>query len=258
MGKKIYTWNVNGIRACAKKGFLDWLKKEQPDILCLQETKAHKEQLSPEVATPEGYHTWFASAKKKGYSGVAIYSKKKPKKVTVGLGIPEFDDEGRTLVADYGTFILITSYFPNSQHEGKRLPYKLAYDKALTEYCEKLRQEGKEVIICGDFNAAHTEIDLENPKTNKKSAGFLPEERQWVSEMLALGYVDVYREQYPEENGHYTWWSYRSNARARNVGWRIDYFLTTPKIAKKVKEVTHLTDIMGSDHCPVRLELKGR
>ena len=258
MGKKIYTWNVNGIRACANKGFLEWLEKEKPEILCLQETKAHKEQLTPEVAEPKGYNTWFASAKKKGYSGVALYSKKEPQKVTVGLGLAEFDDEGRTLIADYGQFILITSYFPNSQREGKRLPYKLAYDKALADYCENLRHEGKEVIICGDFNAAHEEIDLANPKSNQKNAGFLPEERQWVTEMLARGYVDVYREQFPGENGHYTWWSYRSNARERNIGWRIDYFLTTPDIAKKIKAVSHLTDIHGSDHCPVRLELKGR
>lgn len=255
---RIVTWNVNGIRACGKKGFLDWLRDESPDAVCLQEIKALPEQVPPELREPEGYHAYWAPAERKGYSGVALFSKKKPEAVELGLGEPEFDCEGRTLIADYGRFVLATSYFPNSQREHARLPYKLAYDAALEARLEAFRAEGREVIVCGDFNAAHEEIDLANPKQNVKNAGFLPEERAWVTHMLELGWQDVFRDRHPGENGHYTWWTYRMNARARNIGWRLDYFLCTPGIAAKVKDVVNLTEVQGSDHCPVRLDLKKR
>lgn len=251
----IVTWNVNGIRACSRKGFLDWLEAEGADIVCLQETKAHPEQLTPELATPEGWHSVFASAQKRGYSGTAIYARELAQGLEIGLGLPEFDDEGRTLVADYGDFVLINSYFPNSQHSHARLPYKLAYDAAILERCDSLRAAGREVIVCGDFNAAHTELDLARPKQNKKNAGFLPEERAWVTQALESGLVDVFRERHPGENGHYSWWSYRANARARNVGWRLDYFLCSPDIAARVTDARILKDVLGSDHCPVRLDL---
>jgi exodeoxyribonuclease-3 len=251
----IVTWNVNGIRACAKKGFLDWLAAEGADIVCLQETKAHPEQLDEELARPEGWHSVFASAEKRGYSGVAIYARHQALALEIGLGIEEFDREGRTIVADYGDFVLINGYFPNSQHSHARLPYKLRYDQAVLERCLALREAGREVIVCGDFNAAHTEIDLARPKANTKNAGFLPQERAWVDEALATGLVDVFRQRHPGEPGHYSWWSYRAGARARNIGWRLDYFLCSPGIAGRALDVRILADVMGSDHCPVRLDL---
>ncbi len=251
----ICTWNVNGIRACHRKGFLDWLKKEQPDLLCLQETKAHPQQLAAELRQPPGYHTWFASAAKKGYAGTALYSRRSPRKVFPGLGIQEFDDEGRTVVADYGHFVIIGGYFPNSQPEGRRLDYKLAYNAAVLERCQELRGQGREVLICGDFNAAHTPIDLFHPKANEKNPGYLPEERAWVTHALSTGLHDIFRERHPGEPGHYTWWSYRARSRDRNIGWRLDYFLVTPGILGHVAQVSHLSGVLGSDHCPVKLLL---
>ncbi len=251
----IVTWNVNGIRACARKGFLDWLAAERPDVVCLQETKAHPEQLEPGLLQPAGWQSWFASATKRGYSGVALYTQKPPLDVQIGLGIPAFDDEGRTIQADLGELVLLGGYFPNSQRSHARLPYRLEYNDAILQRCDQLRAQGREVVICGDFNAAHTPIDLSNPGPNKNNAGFLPEERAWVSEALATGLVDVFRERHPCEKGHHTWWSYRSNARARNVGWRLDYFLCTPGIAARVSDVRILADVIGSDHCPVRLDI---
>lgn len=252
---RIVTWNVNGIRACLKKGFADFLSEESPDVLCLQETKAHPEQVPPEGASPEGYQVYAANAVKRGYSGVWTYSKEEPEQVTIGLDVPEFDDEGRTVVSDHGAFVLVNCYFPNSQRSHARLPYKLRFDARVRDLCEGLRAEGREVVITGDFNACHTHIDLANGKQNEKNAGFLPEERAWVTEMLELGYRDVYRDQYPGEMGHYTWWTYRANARERNIGWRLDYFLVSPGLAEKVEKVEILAQVMGSDHCPVRLVL---
>jgi exodeoxyribonuclease-3 len=252
----IVTWNVNGIRACAKKGFLAWLEGSGADLVCLQETKAHPEQLEPELAAPAGWHTVFASAEKRGYSGVALYARELAQGVEPGLGLEELDREGRTIVADYGDFVLINGYFPNSQHSHARLPYKLRYDAAVLERSQALREAGREVVICGDFNAAHTEIDLARPKANLNNAGFLPEERAWVDQALATGLVDVFRQRHPGEGGHYSWWSYRAGARARNIGWRLDYFLCSPGLAERVSGVTILKDVMGSDHCPVRLDLQ--
>jgi exodeoxyribonuclease-3 len=253
---KICSWNVNGIRACGQKGFLEWVKAENPDIFCIQETKAHKEQVPPEIVEIEGYSSWFASAQKKGYSGTAIYSRIEPESITPGLGIEEFDLEGRTVIGDFGDFVLLGCYFPNSQEKGARLDYKLRYDEAILNKCEEFRAQGKEVIICGDMNAAHTEIDLKNPKTNTKNPGFLPEERAWVTSMLEKGYVDIFRDRHPDEEDLYTWWSYRFKARDKNIGWRIDYFLITPGLVDKVENVSNLTSVMGSDHCPISLELK--
>jgi exodeoxyribonuclease-3 len=252
---RIVTWNVNGIRACLKKGFADFLEQESPDLLCIQETKPHPEQVPPAGASPEGYSVYCASAVKRGYSGVWTYAREEASEVTIGLGEEEFDQEGRTVVTDHGAFVLVNSYYPNSQRSHARLPYKLRYDASVKDLCESLRAEGREVVLTGDFNACHTHIDLENGKANEKNAGFLPEERAWVTEMLDLGYRDVYRDQFPGEKGHYTWWTYRSNARERNIGWRLDYFLVTPGLAEKVRKVEILAKILGSDHCPVRLEL---
>lgn len=250
----ICTWNVNGLRACAKKGFTDWLAAEAPDVLCLQETKARPEQVTPLVSAPKGYRTLFAPAKKPGYSGTAMYTRR-PGTLSAGLDLSDFDDEGRTVIGDFDAFVVLGCYFPNSQPEHGRLPYKLAYDEAVAARCRELRSRGREVVICGDFNAAHTEIDLANPKQNEDNAGFLPEERAWVTAMLDEGWVDVFRERHPGEKGHYTWWTYRSGARARNVGWRLDYFLLSPGLARKVHDVRHLTLVEGSDHCPVRMDL---
>ena len=251
----IVTWNVNDIRACAKKGYLEWLEAEGADIVCLQETKAHPDQLDEELLRPGGWHTAFASAQKRGYSGVAIYAQQEAQGLQIGLGEPEFDDEGRTIVADFGAFVLINGYFPNSQHSHARLPYKLRYDALVLERSQALRAAGREVIICGDFNAAHTELDLARPKANINNAGFLPEERAWVDDALATGLVDVFRQRHPGENGHYSWWSYRMGARGKNIGWRLDYFLCSPGIAGRVQDVRILKDVLGSDHCPVRLDL---
>lgn len=251
---KIISWNVNGIRAVEKKGFLDWLETTSPDILALGETKASPEQLSDELLSPNGYLSYFASAVKKGYSGVAIYSKIAPKK-TQNLGIAEFDDEGRVLIAYFDNFVLINCYFPNSQEKGARLDYKLRFCDAILDKCNELVKAGQNVILCGDYNIAHTEIDLENPKNNEKNPGFLPQERQWMSKFLDSGYCDCFRQKHPNEPKHYTWWSYRFKAREKNVGWRIDYLCVNNGFSKAVKNAKILSDVQGSDHCPVELEI---
>ncbi len=245
----ITSWNVNGIRAAEKKGFLDFLAKNNSDILCVQETKADPSQLSESLLAPPGYYSYWSSAEKKGYSGTAIYSKKELHTQT--MGIPEFDSEGRVIYSDIRTAYLLNAYFPNSQHEGKRLPYKLDFCNAILKLCNKLRKK-KEVILCGDYNIAHKEIDLARPKENETSPGFLPEERAWMDTFLDAGYVDNFRTLHPEPE-NYTWWSYRTKARERNMGWRIDYFCTSPAIAKQVQASTINADIYGSDHCPVSI-----
>ncbi len=255
--KKLASWNVNGIRACEKKGLLEWIKKDKPSILCMQETKAHPEQLSQDLINNKNYYTYYASAEKKGYSGVALFSSKKnpEPKVTIGLGIEEFDREGRTIIAEYDDFILFNGYFPNGQRDHGRVPYKLSYSREVVKQALALKKKKKKpVIICGDINTAHQEIDLANPKTNKKTTGFLPNEREWVSDCLEQGFNDVFRVHHPEETGHYTWWTYRGDCRDRNIGWRIDYFLVTDELLKQVKKSYHLPKVMGSDHCPIVLE----
>lgn len=252
---RVATWNVNGLRACAKKGFLAWLAAAEADVVCLQEIKARPEQLPDEVRHPAGWQTWFVSAVKPGYAGTAAYCRSAPVDVRAGLGEPAFDDEGRTVELDLGAFVLLGSYYPNSQPGGKRLEYKLAYDEAVLARAQALRAAGREVALTGDFNAAHTEIDLANPRQNEENPGFLPEERAWVDRALATGLRDVFRERHPGEKGHYTWWTFRANARERNIGWRLDYFLCSPGLAERVLDVRILAHVMGSDHCPVTLDL---
>lgn len=256
--KSIVSWNVNGIRAVEGKGFLDWLASESPDVLCLQETKAHKGQLNPLLVNPTlpdgtAYKSWFSSAKKAGYSGTAIYSKTEPLDVRTS-GYPEFDDEGRILIADYPEATVISAYFPNSQEAGARLGYKLEFCAAMLEICDSLVASGKNLVLCGDYNIAHKPIDLANPKSNEKNPGYLPEERAWMDTFLGKGYVDTFRA-FCQDPGQYSWWSYRFHAREKNIGWRIDYECVNPSFMDRVESSVILKDILGSDHCPIRLTL---
>ncbi|MDR1929688.1 MAG: exodeoxyribonuclease III [Treponema sp.] len=256
---QILSWNVNGIRAAEKKGFLPWLKTESPEVLCVQETKARPEQLTEELRSPrdgggKAYHSYWASAKKAGYSGTAIFTRRKPLDVKP-LGIAEFDDEGRVLQAFFKDFAVISAYFPNSQDGGARLDYKLAFCGAVMERCKELVKQGRHFILCGDYNIAHTPIDLARPKENEGSAGYLPEERAWMDRFTGAGFVDTFRHFHPGEGSHYSWWSYRMNARARNVGWRIDYLCVDGAFLPRVKSSVIMSDVEGSDHCPVGIEI---
>lgn len=247
---KLISWNVNGLRACVGKGFFEFLEREQPDMMCLQETKLQPEQ-APEV---EGYYDYWNSADKKGYSGTAIFSKTEPLAVTYGIGIDVHDHEGRVITAEYPEFYLVTVYVPNSQDGLKRLDYRMTWEDDFRAYLQALDQK-KPVIVCGDMNVAHKEIDLKNPKTNRKNAGFTDEERAKMTELLGAGFVDTFRHFYPEVEGVYSWWSYRFKAREKNAGWRIDYFLVSERFIDRVKDARILTDVFGSDHCPVVIEL---
>lgn len=252
---KLVSWNVNGIRACGKGGFHKWFENENADIVCLQEIKAHPDQLDEQTRQPKKYHAFWNPAQKPGYSGTAIFSKKEPLDIQLGIGDPQFDNEGRVMIVKYPQFTLVNSYFPNSQRDHARLPYKLAFCKKFLGTVEALRKKGENVIMCADWNIAHTEIDLKNPKSNQKNAGFLPEERAWMSEFIKKGYVDVFRQFEPGGN-HYTWWSYRPGVRERNVGWRLDYFLANDGLKDRLKKSYHRNEVFGSDHCPVVMELK--
>ena len=247
---KLISWNVNGLRACVGKGFFDFLAAEQPDMMCLQETKLQPEQ-APQI---EGYYEYWNSAEKKGYSGVALFSKTEPQHVTYGLGIDEHDHEGRVITADYGDFYLVTVYTPNSQDELKRLDYRMHWEDDFRAYLQKLDAE-KPVIVCGDMNVAHKEIDLKNPKTNRRNAGFTDEEREKMTTLLAAGFTDTFRHFYPDLEGAYSWWSYRFKAREKNAGWRIDYFLVSDRFVSHVRQARILSDVFGSDHCPVMIEI---
>ncbi|MBN2110751.1 MAG: exodeoxyribonuclease III [Methanosarcinaceae archaeon] len=249
------SWNVNGIRSVQKKGFVEWLEKEQPDILCIQETKARREQLNGDLLEVEGYHTYFASAEKKGYSGVALYSRIEPESIKCGFGIEKFDREGRTQIADYGDFILFNIYFPNGKASKERLEYKMEFYDAFLEYADVLKGRGRKLIICGDVNTAHREIDLARPRENETISGFLPEEREWIDKLLSHGYVDTFRH-FHKEPEQYTWWSMRTRARERNVGWRIDYFYASENIMDNITDSYILPDVMGSDHCPIGLDIE--
>lgn len=251
---KLFSWNVNGIRAAYKKNALAWFYKDRPDVLCLQETKARKEQLPQELTETEGYYTYFIAAEKKGYSGVALYSSIEPENIKSGIGNKKFDTEGRILIADYKKFMLFNIYFPNGKQSGERLKYKLDFYEAFLKYVDKLKDLGKNIIICGDVNTAHKEIDLARPKENEKISGFLPEERAWIDKFLSHGYIDAFRifDDKPEQ---YTWWDLKTRARERNIGWRIDYFYISESLKKKVKSASIMPDIMGSDHCPIGIEL---
>lgn len=247
---KLISWNVNGLRACVGKGFFEFLEREQPDMMCLQETKLQPEQ-APEV---EGYYDYWNSAEKKGYSGTAIFSKTEPIAVTYDISIDVHDHEGRVITAEYPEFYLVTVYVPNSQDGLKRLDYRMTWEDDFRAYLQALDQK-KPVIVCGDMNVAHKEIDLKNPKTNRKNAGFTDEERAKMTELLGAGFVDTFRHFYPEVEGVYSWWSYRFKAREKNAGWRIDYFLVSERFIDRVKDARILTDVFGSDHCPVVIEL---
>src|SRR3989344_396153 len=253
---KLISWNVNGLRACYKKGGWEWFKNESPDIFCLQETKAHPEQLPDEVRNTQGYYSYFDHSKlKKGYSGVAVFTKIEPEKVEYGMGIEEFDQEGRLLALFFKDFVLLNVYFPNGGGGPARLDYKLKFYDAFLKHIEKRRKEGKSIVFCGDINTAHEEIDLARPKENEGNTGFLPEERAWLDEVVNVGYVDTFRHFYPTKKDAYTYWDLKTRARDRNVGWRIDYFFISPDLIKNVKGVKILSDVFGSDHCPVAMEL---
>jgi exodeoxyribonuclease III len=251
----ICSWNINGIRAAHARGSLDWFRERRPDILCLQETKAGPEQLPEELKEVGGYDVFYTAAERKGYSGVGLYSKLQPLSVKSGFGMPRFDGEGRTLIADYGDFALCNIYFPNGKQSKERLRYKLEFYDTFLEYTEALRAKGKGVVACGDFNTAHKEIDLARPRENSKVSGFLPEERAWMDKFVDHGYVDTFRV-FNQEPGHYTWWDLKTRARERNIGWRIDYFFVSEDLRDKVKSSYMLEDVMGSDHCPICIELK--
>ena len=253
----LISWNVNGVRAAHKKGFLDWLSTTAPDILCLQETKAEENQLPAVLAQPDGYRAYWNSAKrKKGYSGTALLTRDEPVSVQFGLGLEEFDQEGRTIIAEYPAFTLLNCYFPNGSRDHSRVPFKLAFYDAFLEKCEQLRNQGRPVVFCGDVNTAHKPIDLARPKSNKKTTGFLPEERAWMDEVVEAGYIDTFRRLYPDLAGQYSWWSMVSKARDRNVGWRLDYFFMSPDLLPNLADAFILADVTGSDHCPVGLRLR--
>jgi exodeoxyribonuclease-3 len=251
---RLISWNVNGLRAAHRKGFLEWFLRERPDVLCLQETKAAPDQLPAELKEVEGYRAHFVAASRGGYSGVAMYTRLEAKEVREGFGVKEFDAEGRTQVADYGGFLLFNIYFPNGKASAERLRYKMAFYGAFLEHVDELKAAGARLIICGDVNTAHKEIDLARPKENAKVSGFLPEERAWLDELVAHGFVDTFR-MFHHEPGQYTWWDLKTRARERNVGWRIDYFFVGENLKKKVKAAYISPEVMGSDHCPIGLEV---
>ena len=248
---KFVSWNVNGLRACVGKNFMEEFEKLDADIFCLQETKLQEGQIDLELP---GYHQYWNYAKKKGYSGTAIFTRKEPIGVSYGLGIEEHDQEGRVITLEFEDFYFITVYTPNSQNELARLDYRMIWEDAFLAYIKKL-DEMKPVIFCGDLNVAHKEIDLKNPKTNRKNAGFTDEERGKMTELLASGFVDTYRYFYPDVEQVYSWWSYRFKAREKNAGWRIDYFIVSERLKARLLDAKIHTDIMGSDHCPVELDL---
>jgi exodeoxyribonuclease-3 len=255
MGTKILCWNVNGIRAAVRKGFLDWLKIESPDILCVQETKARPENLTEDLLEPKGYQVYWNYPERKGYSGVATFTKEKPLRVQNGFGMPAFDTEGRVLISVYPNFTLYNVYFPNGKQSAERLKYKMDFYDAFFRFLEPLQKRGEKLIICGDVNTAHKEIDLARPKENEKMSGFLPIERAWLDKLLASGFVDIFRRLH-KEPGQYTYWDMKTNARERNVGWRIDYFFITENLIDSIESTYILKEVIGSDHCPIALVLR--
>lgn len=251
---RLLSWNVNGLRAIMKKGFLSWLSREKPDILCIQETKAQEHQIPGALRNLPDYKTYFASADKRGYSGVALFARDSPEKIFTEMGVTRFDREGRFLRADYANFTLLNVYFPNGKASKKRLRYKIDFYNAFLSYIQRLKPKAQRLIICGDVNTAHREIDLARPKQNMKISGFLPEERAWIDAFLAQGFLDTFR-LFTAEGGHYTWWDYKTRARERNVGWRIDYFFVNRAARKNVTRAFMLPEIPGSDHCPIGIEV---
>ena len=252
---KLISWNVNGLRAVVNKGFKEFFKEIDADIFCIQETKMQEAQLDENILEIfEGYNAYWNSAEKKGYSGTAIFTKQKPLNVTYGIGIEEHDKEGRVITLEFEKFYIVNIYTPNSKRELERLDYRQLWEDEIRAYLLKLK-ENKSVVMCGDLNVAHTEIDLKNPKTNRKNAGFTDEERAKMTELLNAGFVDTYRYKYPEVEGKYSWWSYMFHAREKNAGWRIDYFIVSENLKDKIEDAKILDDIYGSDHCPVELDL---
>lgn len=248
---KLISWNVNGLRACVQKGFLDIFKELDADMFCIQESKLQEGQISLEL---EGYHQYWNYAIKKGYSGTAIFTRREPMSVAYGIGIEEHDQEGRMITLEFAEFYLVTVYTPNSQSELARLDYRMRWEDAFLSYLKGL-EEKKPIVFCGDLNVAHKEIDLKNPKTNRKNAGFTDEERGKFSTLLGQGFIDTYRYFYPNQEGIYSWWSYRFQARKKNAGWRIDYFCVSESLKEKLVDAKIHTEIMGSDHCPVELDI---
>ena len=248
---KFISWNVNGLRACVGKGFTEFLLSEDADLFCVQETKLQEGQIALELP---GYHQYWNDAEKKGYSGTAIFTKKEPLCVSYGIGIPQHDHEGRVITLEYPEYYFITVYTPNSQNELARLDYRMQWEDDFLSYLQKL-EEKKPVIFCGDLNVAHREIDLKNPKTNRRNAGFTDEERAKFTTLTEAGFIDTFRHFYPDLEGAYSWWSYRFNARAKNAGWRIDYFLVSQCLKEKLQDAVIYKDIMGSDHCPIGLSI---
>ncbi|MDL5053131.1 exodeoxyribonuclease III [Oscillatoria laete-virens NRMC-F 0139] len=252
---KIVTWNVNGIRAAHGKGFLNWLDDSDADVVFLQETKIQENQLPEELVSPGDYQSAWFSAERKGYSSVAAYFREKPDRIEKGMGAPEYDCEGRSITVFFGKLALIGAYFPNSQDLGARLSYKIGFNDAILAYCDKLRGAGYEIVLTGDYNVAHRPIDLARPDENEKNAGYLPEERAWMTKFLSSGYVDSFRHLHGDIPAQYSWWTFRANARARNVGWRIDYTNVSAGLTARLKACDIHPDVMGSDHCPVSLAL---
>ena len=252
---KLISWNVNGIRAASKNGFGKWFAEQKADVVCVQEIKAFEEQLDEDQKHPSGYHSYFNSADKPGYSGTAIFSKTEPLSITLGKDLHFKCAEGRVQVAEFPKVTVINTYFPNSQREHTRLDYKLEFCDGILKLCKKLVKDGKNIVLCGDYNIAHQEIDLKNPKTNQDNAGFLPEERAWMTKFLDAGYVDTFRH-FEKGPGHYTWWSYRPGVREKNIGWRLDYHCVNQEFSDRLKSSLHQPKVKGSDHCPVVLEVK--
>lgn len=252
----LYSWNVNGIRAGIKKGFWEWLEATQPDVLGIQETKISGDQLTLDMVQREGYHTYWAHAEKRGYSGVAVFTKEKPLNVEYGLGIERFDNEGRTLVLEFDNYFYYTIYYPNGQRGDDRLQYKMDFYDAFLQHAETKRKTGKGIVVCGDVNTAHKEIDLARPKENQKVSGFLPIERAWMDTLVNAGYIDTFRHFHPDKPDEYSWWNMRSAARERNVGWRIDYFFVNTEMEDRLVDAHIHQSVMGSDHCPVSLTIK--
>ncbi|NLV77016.1 MAG: exodeoxyribonuclease III [Tissierellia bacterium] len=248
---KLVSWNVNGLRACVKKGFLDYFKEVDADIFCVQETKLQEGQIQLDL---EGYHQYWNYAEKKGYSGTAVFTKDKPLEVRYGLRIEEHDKEGRVITLEYDDFFLVNVYTPNSQRELARLDYRMRWEDDFRVYLKDL-DSNKPVILCGDLNVAHKEIDLKNPSSNRRNAGFTDEEREKMTQLLEAGFIDTFRYFYPDKEGAYTWWSYITRARERNAGWRIDYFIVSKKLKDRLKDAQIHSEVMGSDHCPVYLEI---
>ncbi|MFH1651641.1 MAG: exodeoxyribonuclease III [Chloroflexota bacterium] len=255
---RLLCWNVNGIRAVARKGLPEWLRGESPEVLCLQETKVQEDQLGqlgPEVLSPEGYNVNWSFAEKKGYSGVATFAREKPRRVRTDFGATGLDMEGRMLITEYPAFHLLNIYFPNGKKDESRLRYKMTFYDKFLDYVGKLKAAGEKLVVCGDFNTAHREIDLARPKENSSVSGFLPEERAWLDRFISHGFVDTFRHFHPEPH-QYSFWDQKSGARARNVGWRIDYFFVSENLLPAVTDAFILPDVMGSDHCPVGIKLR--